>query len=153
LLSLLDAGLRGEGGAAVIDSDTLYGGAEGYDYLISQDRRRAGLLKFKNPVNPTFQSTNRKNAKQKLRSRPRLHKKTSNSPTSSNTGMMQKAKTFRLVSKVSQKLPQLTHRCTPSGTMARFTSGIGKASGHLTSHIQSVKNWQKVRTQEQFLLH
>lgn len=45
LLSLLDAGLRGESGAAVIDGDSLYGGAEGYDYLISQDRRRAGRYK------------------------------------------------------------------------------------------------------------
>jgi hypothetical protein len=42
LLSLLDAGLRGEGGAAVIDGDSLYGNTEGYEYLIGQDRRRAG---------------------------------------------------------------------------------------------------------------
>jgi E3 ubiquitin-protein ligase EDD1 len=40
LLSLLDAGLRGEGSAAVIDSEKLYSGAEGYDYLISQNSRR-----------------------------------------------------------------------------------------------------------------
>lgn len=43
LLSLLDAGLRGEGGAAVIEGDSLYSNAEGYEYLIGQDRRRAGI--------------------------------------------------------------------------------------------------------------
>lgn len=46
LLSLLDAGLRsdttGSAAAALLDSEGLYPGGEGYEYLISRDIRRRG---------------------------------------------------------------------------------------------------------------
>lgn len=46
LLSLLDAGLRSDGGgaAALLDPDNIYSSSEGYEYIISRDlaRRREG---------------------------------------------------------------------------------------------------------------
>ncbi|KAI6173317.1 E3 ubiquitin-protein ligase UBR5 [Aphelenchoides besseyi] len=46
LLSLLDAGLRGEG-TAVIDSDGLYNGGDGYDYMTIRDGRKREEAKSK----------------------------------------------------------------------------------------------------------
>lgn len=47
LLSLLDAGLRSDGlsGAAIIDHENLYT-SEGYEYLVSRDRRREGFFHY-----------------------------------------------------------------------------------------------------------
>jgi E3 ubiquitin-protein ligase EDD1 len=51
LLSLLDAGLRSDGGgaaaASLLDSDSIYSAGDGYEYLISRDlakRKSEGLI-------------------------------------------------------------------------------------------------------------